>query len=72
LTPHNWRNKMIRYYLGPLMGFMVAMLMHMSMNWMGWSINVSLNPFIGGLLAGLTIGFIVYFMPETDAEKERD
>jgi|TARA_R100000030_G_scaffold15099_2_gene9965 NhaP-type Na+/H+ or K+/H+ antiporter len=54
------------------MGFMVAMLMHMSMNWMGWSINVSLNPFIGGLLAGLMIGFIVYFMPETDAEKERD
>tara|TARA_R100001082_G_scaffold23842_3_gene11665 strand:- start:276 stop:440 length:165 start_codon:yes stop_codon:yes gene_type:complete len=54
------------------MGFTIATLLHMSMNWMGWSMNFSLNPFFGGLLAGMMIGFIVYFMPETDAEKERD
>ena len=61
---------MIRYYLGPLLGFALATLLHMSMNWMGWSMNVSINPFLGGLLAGLIIGFIVYFMPETEAEKK--
>lgn len=61
---------MIRYYLGPLLGFAIAMLLHMSMNYMGYSIRISFNPFLGGLLAGLIIGFIVYFMPETEVEKD--
>jgi ABC-type Mn2+/Zn2+ transport system permease subunit len=61
---------MIRYYLGPLLGFALAMLLHMSMNYMGYQIRLSFNPFLGGLLAGLIIGFIVYFMPETEGEKD--
>jgi ABC-type Mn2+/Zn2+ transport system permease subunit len=61
---------MIRYYLGPLLGFALAMLLHMSMNYMGYPIRLSFNPFLGGLLAGLIIGFIVYFMPETEGEKD--
>ena len=60
---------MIRYYLGPLLGFALSTLLHMSMNWMEWSMNIAINPFLGGLLAGLIIVFIVYFMPETEAEK---
>ena len=60
---------MIRYYLGPLLGFALSTLLHMSMNWMEWSMTISINPFLGGLLAGLISGFIVYFMPETEAEK---
>lgn len=61
---------MIRYYLGPILGFAAAMILHMSMSWMGWTINLQLNPFVGGVIVGMIIGFIVYFMPETEAEKK--